>query len=184
MPRHLWAPLFAAAITAFGPSSVVADEKPPKPGEVREFEIAAGVKMKFCWIPPGKATLGSPASEVDRKAREAEHVYESNGYWLGKYSVTQAEWQAVVGSNRSYYSKQGQRKDRVAGVNTNSLPVDSASYDDCSTFLKLINDRGGSGKVFGKRGKFVLPNEDEWEFAVLSEIALIAIFRPKITSHQ
>ena len=38
-----------------------------KPGEEREYEIAPGVKMKFCWIPPGKAQLGSPKAE--RKAK-------------------------------------------------------------------------------------------------------------------
>ena len=37
----------------------------PKPGEEREFEIAPGVKMKFCWIPAGKAQLGSPKAEQD-----------------------------------------------------------------------------------------------------------------------
>src|SRR5580704_717282 len=47
---------------------VVIGEEPPKiaeikPGEVRELEIASGVKMKFCWIPPGKAQLGSPQVE-------------------------------------------------------------------------------------------------------------------------
>ena len=35
-------------------------EKPPAPGEVREFEIATGAKMKFCWIPPGEAALRIP----------------------------------------------------------------------------------------------------------------------------
>jgi len=35
----------------------------PKPGEERAFEIAPGVKMNFCWMRPGRATLGSPATE-------------------------------------------------------------------------------------------------------------------------
>jgi hypothetical protein len=62
MPSQLWTPL-VVALVALHAGSVAADDKPLKPGEVREFEIAAGVKMKFCWIPPGKATLGSSESE-------------------------------------------------------------------------------------------------------------------------
>src|SRR5262249_34314471 len=55
---------------AFFAGAVLADEKPgtggeTKAGEVREFEIAEGVRMKFCWIPPGEAQLGSPKAEQD-----------------------------------------------------------------------------------------------------------------------
>jgi hypothetical protein len=41
------------------------DQRKPEPGEIVEIEIAKGVKMKFCWIPAGKAQLGSPKSEQD-----------------------------------------------------------------------------------------------------------------------
>jgi formylglycine-generating enzyme required for sulfatase activity len=75
----------------------------PKPGEVAEVEIAKGVKMKLCWIPAGKAMLGSPKSEKDRFPDETEHEYSTTGFWLEKYPVTHEEWEAVIGKNPSHY---------------------------------------------------------------------------------
>ena len=91
----------------------------PKPGEVRKFEIAQSVFMEFCWIPPGEAQLGSPKSERDEVlklikentepdwlASEAETrrpKFKTQGFWLAKYTVTQAEWKAVMGNNPSYF---------------------------------------------------------------------------------
>jgi formylglycine-generating enzyme required for sulfatase activity len=79
----------------------------PKPGEERSFEIARGVKMKFCWVPPGRAQLGSPKAEraavqkqladkeepewLQSEAEEKRGEYRSKGFWLGKYPVTQGE---------------------------------------------------------------------------------------------
>jgi formylglycine-generating enzyme len=168
--------LISAFLAVLGAGSLVADDKPEtqrvvpyeklrNPGEVREFEIAPGVNMKFCWIPPGKGTLGSPNSETDRRDDEVEHEYASKGYWLGKFPVMQGQWQAVMGNNPSYFSRGGRAKENVTNLDTTRFPVEEVSWDDCAKFLAKLNDRGGAEKIFGKRGKFVLPNEDEWEFA-------------------
>ncbi len=181
MSSQLRSPLAAVIVAALGAGSVVADEKPLKPGEVREFEIAAGAKMKFCWIPPGKAQLGAPKSErqavqillkediepawLASEAEESRGKYTSKGYWLGKYPVTQAEWQAMMGNNPSWFSKDGNGKENVVGLDTSRFPVEQVSWKDCGKFLDKLNDRGGVEKAFGKQGKFVLPHEDEWEYA-------------------
>lgn len=39
-------------------------------GEEREFELAPGVKMTFCWCPAGEFLMGSPPSEEGRESRE------------------------------------------------------------------------------------------------------------------
>jgi hypothetical protein len=46
-------------------AALLAEDRTPKAGEVVEYEIAKGVKMKFCWIPPGKAQLSSPKAEQE-----------------------------------------------------------------------------------------------------------------------
>ncbi len=48
------------------------------------FEIADGVKMTFCWIPKGKSTLGSPATEKDRSDDEKEHEFATDGFLVGE----------------------------------------------------------------------------------------------------
>jgi formylglycine-generating enzyme required for sulfatase activity len=141
---------------------------PTKPGEVREFEIANGVKMEFCWIPAGKATLGSPKEEKERDSYELEHEYETKGFLLGKHPVTQAEWKAVMGDNPSWFQPEGSGKDKLQKdkiLDTSRFPVEEVSWDDCQEFLVLVNKRVGAAKVFGQAGKFVLPHEDEWEYA-------------------
>ena len=144
----------------------VREAGPPNPGEERSFEIANGVKMVFCWIPADTATLGSPESEKEHEKGEAEHEYHSKGFWLGKYAVTQEEWTAVMGTTPFVFHKDGGgRKKSVQGLDTSRFPAEDISWDDCQDFLTKVNRREGASKAFGQAGKFVLPVEDEWEFA-------------------
>ena len=158
-------------------------------GEVRKFEIASGVFMEFCWVPPGEAQLGSPKDEQDyitktffegKRPEYLDAEMESyrgkktfSGFWLGKYTVTQAEWKAVMGNNPSYFQPGGQGKDRLGGIaDTSRFPVEMVCWDDpahpefsCQKFLEKINRRDGIEKAFGKGASFKLPHEDQWEYA-------------------
>ena len=70
-------------------------------------------------------------------------------YWMGKFQVTQAQWEAVMGKNPSEYK----------GAEN---PVETVSWDDCQEFLKKLNATPAakaSGLVFR------LPEADEWEYA-------------------
>ncbi|HEV3439609.1 MAG TPA: formylglycine-generating enzyme family protein [Gemmata sp.] len=170
---------------ARGARSAAPVPKGPKAGEELEFEIADGVKMKFCWSPSGEAQLGSPQAERDAVLKqlidlklvtdgkapdwlsaESEGLrgkYQTNGFWLGKYPVTQGEWEAVMGNNPSEFN--GKKDNEAKGLNTDRFPVECVSWDDCQKLLEKVNGRGGVAKVFGKAGKFALPHEDQWEYA-------------------
>ena len=57
------------------------------------------IGMKFCWCPPGTFIMGSPETETGRKMVENQvEVTLSQGFWLGKYEVTQQEWERVMGT--------------------------------------------------------------------------------------
>jgi formylglycine-generating enzyme required for sulfatase activity len=135
-----------------------------RPGEVVEVEIANGVKMSFCWIPAGKVTLGSPAGEDGHDDDEAEHEFATKGFWLGKYPVTQEQWEAVMGDNPSDFSITGDKKAKVVGMNTSRFPVEMVSWYDCQFFLETLNGSVTLPGAMGK-GKMTLPHEDEWEYA-------------------
>jgi formylglycine-generating enzyme required for sulfatase activity len=135
-----------------------------KPGDVVEVPIAEGVTMKFCWVPAGTATLGSPVTEKDRNNNEKEHEFTTKGFWLGKYAVTQAEWTVVMGRNPSNFSTTGARKNQVAGIDTSRCPVEQVSWNDCQDFLETLNEKIKIPSAMGK-GRFALPHEDEWEYA-------------------
>jgi formylglycine-generating enzyme required for sulfatase activity len=152
------------------PPAKPADELPTglaglKGGEEREIEIADGVKMIFCWIPPGEATLGSPVSETGRGSNEAEHRYECRGFWMGKYPVTQQEYQAVIGYNPSHFIPTNEQVKADGITDTSRFPVDKISWDECQAFAVRMNARAGVAKVFGMAGRFALPQEDDWEYA-------------------
>jgi formylglycine-generating enzyme required for sulfatase activity len=119
-------------------------------GEEQEFEIAPGVKIVMCWIPPGEFLMGSPEDEPFREDNERQHLVTiTQGFWLGKYPVTQAQWEAVMGSNPSHFR----------GSN---LPVESVSWNDVSQpkgFLERVNLHAGAS------GIFLLPTEAQWEYA-------------------
>ncbi len=115
----------------------------PFEGEEWEFNIINDVEMKFCWIPAGKAILGSPKNEKGRHPNETEHEFETNSFWMGKYPVTQIQWKAAMGNNPSNF----------LGDN---LPVENINWDDCQCFIKKCNVSGL---------KLQLPHEDQWEYA-------------------
>jgi len=154
--------------TARGARDAAPVPKGPKAVDELEFEIADGVKMKFCWIPPGKATLGSPKEEKNHNDDEEEHEYVTKVFWLGKYPVTQAQWKAVMVDNPSFFQPDGAGKNELQKnkiLDTSRFPVERVSWDDCQKFLEKVNKRDGMEKVFGKAGQFVLPHEDQWEYA-------------------
>jgi formylglycine-generating enzyme required for sulfatase activity len=119
-------------------------------GEEQEFEIAPGVKLVMCWIPPGEFLMGSPEDEMGRRDNETQHrVTLTQGFWLGKYPVTKAEWKAVMGSNPR----------RFTGTN---LPVESVSWNDIAEpggFMEKVNRSAAAGGIFS------LPTEAQWEYA-------------------
>ena len=118
-------------------------------GEERDWEIAPGVKMTFCWCPPGEFLMGSPETEKCRFVFEDQvHVTLTKGFWMAKTQVTQKQWVAIMGDNPSHF-----RGD--------NLPVESISWDDAQKFLKKLNEKIGNTDG----GKMVLPTEAQWEYA-------------------
>jgi formylglycine-generating enzyme required for sulfatase activity len=100
-------------------------------------------KMEFVLIPAGTFTMGVEESRPDEKP--VTKVTLTKPFYFGKYEVTQAQWQAVMGSNPSYYK----------GTN---LPVEQVSWNAAQGFLTNLNER-----VSGYH--FRLPSEAEWEYA-------------------
>ena len=105
--------------------------------------------MEFLPIPAGSFLMGSPADEEGRDGDERQHeVRISEGLWMGKYEVTQREWEAVMGTNPSYFRTCGR------------CPVERISWDETQEFIQRLNEQAsGSGYVYR------LPTEAEWEYA-------------------
>jgi len=112
----------------------------------RSYRLPNGPRMEFVWCPPGTFMMGSLEDERNRDDNETQHeVTLTKGFWLGKYEVTQEQWQAVMGTNPSK-TKSGPK-----------YPVKNVSWDDCQEFIAKLND--------SVAGSFRLPSEAEWEYA-------------------
>ena len=133
----------AAAAGRTGPAAPAGTSaaQVPRPGEVRVFD-----GMQFAWVPAGEFVMGSTSAEAFLGEQPLTRVRISRGFWMGRYEVTQAEWQAVMGTNPSEFS------------GCRNCPVESLSWEDAQAFLGRLNARDG-------RGRYGLPTEAEWEYA-------------------
>ena len=115
----------------------------------REAEIRRVLnEMEFVLIEPGTFEMGSPATEEGRDNDETLHrVTFSQPFYLGKYEVTQGQWEAVMGSNPSHFSACGA-----------TCPVEQVSWADAQAFIAALNRQAG-GETYR------LPTEAEWEYA-------------------
>jgi|GEM_PF-2010045 len=86
-----------------------------------------------------------PPREEGRRDDERRHVVTVRPFAIGKYPVTQAEWQAVMGNNPS----------RFTGCDR--CPVESVSWHDAQAYIEKLNALTGQ--------RFRLPTEAEWEYA-------------------
>ena len=132
---------------------------------VPRIEVPLGnTRMTFVWCPPGTFLMGSPASEAERSDDETQHrVTLAKGFWLGATPVTQAQWQAILGSNPS----------RFKGADR---PVEQVSWEDCVAFCTKLRER--TGKTFR------LPTEAEWEYACRAGTTTPFSFGATITPEQ
>ena len=124
-------------------------EVEPNSGATKTIALPGGATMEMIYVAPGSFMMGSPSSEEGRDDDETQHrVTLTKGFWLGKYEVTQAQWQSVMGSNPSYF-KSPER------------PVENVSWNDCQEFVRAVNVR--VKEQLG--GNVRLPTEAEWEYA-------------------
>jgi formylglycine-generating enzyme required for sulfatase activity len=122
------------------------------------------IGMEFVLVPKGKSWLGGGSGVVGEHGVEAVHEVEiAQDFYLGKYEVTQEEWQKVMGRNPSSFFRSGAGKDSVKDIADADLarfPVDNVSWDDCQEFIARVNERSKeNGWVYR------LPKQSEWEYA-------------------
>jgi len=123
--------------------------------------------VDFVWIPEGEFWMGSPDNEKDRGSDEGprHRVRLTKGFWLGRTVVTQGQWQAVMGSNPSYFK------------NGNNYPVEQVSWDDCQEYIRTLNSKAGGNA-------YRLPTEAEWEYACRAITTTAYHFSDRLDSSQ
>ena len=103
-------------------------------GVGREWVNSIG--MEFVWVPAGEFVMGSESEHADDDEQPLTRVRISEGYWLGKFEVTQGEWEAVMGSNPSRFPNCG-----------SDCPVENVSWNEVQVYIERLNGREGTGDV-------------------------------------
>ncbi|MFO0967219.1 MAG: bifunctional serine/threonine-protein kinase/formylglycine-generating enzyme family protein [Gemmataceae bacterium] len=136
-----------------------ADTKKEKDaGKPGPKEITNSIGMRLVRIEPGRFFMGSPATERFRGGAEILHEVEiSKPFYLGKFEVTQEQYEAVTGENPSAYSATGAKRDKIAGKDTRPFPVESVTWEEAKEFCKKLSQKEGK--------EYRLPTEAEWEYA-------------------
>jgi formylglycine-generating enzyme required for sulfatase activity len=118
----------------------------------------------MAYIPPGRFRMGSSKAELGRSTIEGPQsvVTISRGFWMGKFEVTQGEYQAVVGHNPSTYF--GKRPWTDVGEDL-SRPVETVSWDDAVAYCATLTARELAAGRITANSRYRLPTEAEWEYA-------------------
>jgi formylglycine-generating enzyme required for sulfatase activity len=116
-------------------------------------DLNASVSLEMIWVEPGTFTMGQ-----DGEATPVHEVTLTQGFYLGKYEVTQAQYEAVMTGNTD-----GLNATPSNWPNNPDRPVEQVSWDDIQKFLTCLNTQQAGNIPEG--WAYVLPTEAQWEYA-------------------
>lgn len=163
-----------------GPTSGGVGNAQPKAGTLMKNTLG----MEFAYIPAGSFMMGSSDTEIQQAFDNARgnlgekakrewftpegpqrRVTIGSDIYLGRYEVTQAQWQAVMGTNPSKFSDCAQ------------CPVERVSWNDIQEFINKLNARNDGYS-------YRLPSEAEWEYAARAGTTTPFAFGSSLSSAQ
>ncbi|MFO5492623.1 MAG: SUMF1/EgtB/PvdO family nonheme iron enzyme, partial [Cuspidothrix sp.] len=108
-------------------------------------DLGNGVMLGMVEIPAGTFYMGSPENEEERYDNESpQHQVTVPSFFIGKYPLTQAQYQALMGDNPAYFKG-------------NNRPVENVSWHDAVAFCQKLSQKTGKN--------YKLPSEAQWEYA-------------------
>jgi serine/threonine protein kinase/formylglycine-generating enzyme required for sulfatase activity len=141
--------------------------------------------IQLVWIDPGTFLMGSPKSERNHSSDETQHrVTISKGYWLGKYEITQGQWENLMGTNVRQMLEKAKRENenpfsnfaspyifgnpssnaKLNGEGKNN-PMYYVSWTDAYLFCKKLTKQERAAGRLPDGYEYALPTEAQWEYA-------------------
>ena len=132
----------------------------PSVEENHTVELNPTTDLEMIRVEPGTFTMGSPFSEAGRRNTEDQHnVTISKEFYLGKYEVTQEQWQAVMTGNDKGISLNPSPTSNHSSNN----PVELVRWNEVQVFIDRLNEQQADNLPDG--WTYDLPTEAEWEYA-------------------
>lgn len=132
------------------------------PSESNGKTFKNSIGMEFVKISKGSFMMGSEDGDTDEVP--VRQVKIGQDFYLGKYEVTQSEYEKVMGKNPSYFK------------DCPKCPVEKVSWDDARKFIKKLNEKN--------EGTYRLPTEAEWEYACRAGTTTEFVFGHALSSDQ
>lgn len=135
-------------------------------GQVRGFREDLGnqIGLDMVAIPAEEFVMGSPEDEAERFSDEGpQRTVQVPAFFMGRFPVTQAQYEAVMGNNPAYFTKNGANR-----------PVEKVSWHDAVAFCENLSQM--------TRRTYRLPSEAEWEYACRASTTTPFYFGSAITT--
>jgi formylglycine-generating enzyme required for sulfatase activity len=133
----------------------------------------AGIKL--CWCPPGQFTMGSPPDEPERRPGETQvEVTLTRGFWVGKYEVTQGDWQRVV----------GRFPGKLTAGQGDEFPVYDINFAEAEGFCRKLTEQARQAGALPTGWEYRLPTEAQWEYACRAGTTTATAFGDRLSSKQ
>ena len=131
-------------------------------GQFKSFteDLGNGIELEMIAISGGKFMMGSPEGEGNDREKP-QHEVAVQPFYMGKYPITQVQYQQVMGKNPSNFKRDDQR------------PVERVSWDDAVEFCQRLSKQTGK--------EYRLPSEAEWEYACRAGTTTAYYFGENIT---
>ena len=130
-------------------------------------DLGNGVTLDMVYIPAGSFMMGTDDAEIARLCKEyaisknwfknevPQHRVTLNAFYMAKYPITQAQYQAIMGSNPSHFSNA--KNAPLSKGGWGDYPVEEVSWDMAQQFCQKLSQKTGK--------KYKLPSEAQWEYA-------------------
>jgi len=137
--------------------------KGPVENETWTAELGNGVKMELMPVVAGSFTMGSSVTEREECVKEGgkmeyyddekqHQVTLTKPFWIGKYEVTQRQYEQIMGNNPSDFKG-------------SDNPVETVSWNNAMEFCRKLTDKEHASGRLPSDYKYTLPTEAQWEFA-------------------
>jgi formylglycine-generating enzyme len=153
-----------------------------------------GLKLILCWCPPGEFSMGGGPKGLAGRFLDGEPARATlrRGFWIGKFEVTQAQWQLVMGRDLLQQRSMDPSQPRPLGDNSKrdhagmgpDFPIYFTSYVEAREFCDRLTGAEREAGRLESAWAYSLPTEAQWEFACRAGTTTATAFGDRLGSTQ